>query len=163
MAMAKLPTRSPTHEDIPLARLSAMGLELEEIAEISDNGAIDLPALIELAEDRGRPPSHYLAAVALATELRVAPEAPLTVRVCAGNCQRWGALDVLDHLAERAAKQLAAPGGAAAFAIVPVSCLDRCDQAPACELVGDHGRLVVAPATPAALDEALRTLAGSTG
>lgn len=155
MAMAKLPTRSPTHEDVPIARLSAMGLELEDIA---DSGAVALPALIELAEDRGRPASHYLAAVALATELRVAPEAALTVRVCAGNCQRWGALDVLDHLAERAAQQLAA--GAAAFAIAPVSCLDRCDLAPACELVGDHGRLVVAPATPAALDDAIRTLAG---
>ena len=27
--------------------------------------------------------------------------APLTVRVCAGNCQRYGALDLLDHLVER--------------------------------------------------------------
>ena len=31
--MAKLPTRSPTHEDVPIARLSSMGLELEEVAE----------------------------------------------------------------------------------------------------------------------------------
>src|SRR5262249_51184209 len=115
-----------------------------------------LPALVELAEDRGRPASHYLAAVALATELRVAPTAPVTVRVCAGNCQRWGALDLLDHLAG----QLAGPAGRpAAFAIAPVSCLDRCDQAPACEIHGDHGQLVVAPATAAALDDALRELA----
>src|SRR4051794_41640703 len=94
--MAKLPTRSPPHEDIPPGRLAAMGLELEDIA---DGETVALPALIELAEDRGRPASHYLAAVALATELRVAPGAPLTVPVCAGNCQRWGALDLLDHLA----------------------------------------------------------------
>ena len=65
--MTKLPTRSPTHEDVPLGRLSSMGLELEDIA---DGDEVALPALIELAEDRGRPTSHYLAAVALATELR---------------------------------------------------------------------------------------------
>src|SRR5215470_12370755 len=112
--MAKLPTRSPTHEDVPPGRLAAMGLELEDIA-VGDEVA--LPQLIELAEDRGRPASHYLAALPLATELRLATEAPVTVRVCAGNCQRWGALDLLDHLAERAATS-------AAFGIAPVSCLD---------------------------------------
>jgi NADH:ubiquinone oxidoreductase subunit E len=140
----KLPSRSPTHEDVPIGRLSSMGLELEDIAE---DDQVTLPAMIELAEDRGRPVSHYLAALALATELRVAPTGPVTVRVCAGNCQRWGALDVLDHLAARAT-----------VSIAPVSCLDRCDQAPACEVHGTHGQLVIAPATPAALDEALTAL-----
>ena len=147
--MAKLPTRSPTHEDVPPARLAAMGLELEDIA---DGDEVALPRLIELAEDRGRPASHYLAALPLATELRLAADAAVTVRVCAGNCQRWGALDLLDHLAETAAKT-------PAFGIAPVSCLDRCDLAPACEIHGAHGQLVVAPATRSALDEALRELA----
>ena len=144
--MAKLPTRSPTHEDVPTGRLAAMGLELEDIA---DGDTVALPALVELAEDRGRPPSHYLAAVALATELRVAPAAPITVRVCAGTCQRWGALDLLDHLVDRRSAE---------FSIAPVSCLDRCDQAPACEVHGTHGQLVLAPATVGALDEALSAL-----
>jgi NADH:ubiquinone oxidoreductase subunit E len=153
--MAKLPTRSPTHEDVPPGRLAAMGLELEDIA---DGDTVVLRALIELAEDRGRPASHYLAAIALATELRVAPGAPVTVRICAGTCQRWGALDLLDHLVDR----LSGPptGPPPRFAIAPVSCLDRCDQAPACEIHGTHGQLVVAPATPSALDDALRELAG---
>ena len=124
-----------------------MGLELEDIAE---DGAVALPALVELAEDRGRPASHYLAAIPLATELRVAPApgAKVTVRVCAGTCQRYGALDLLDHVVERHA-------GAA---LTPVSCLDRCDHAPAVELHGAHGVLVIAPATPGALDEALAEL-----
>ncbi|MGN6105680.1 MAG: (2Fe-2S) ferredoxin domain-containing protein, partial [Kofleriaceae bacterium] len=123
--MAKRPTRSPTHADIEMSRLSSMGLEIEDIA---DGDQVALPALIELAEDRGRPASHYLAATALATELRVEPPSGtrLTLRVCAGNCQQYGALDLLDHVAERAART-------GAFAIAPVSCLDRCDVAPACE------------------------------
>lgn len=125
-----------------------MGLELEEIA---DDESVDLAQMIELAEDRGRPVSHYLAAVPLATELRVAPTGTLTVKACAGTCQRYGALDLLDHLVERWSQQKR-------FTIVPVTCLDRCDQAPACEVHGDHGQLVLAPATKSSLDEALDSL-----
>jgi hypothetical protein len=151
--VTKLPTRSPTHEDVDLGRLSSMGLELEEIAT---SDVVPLHALVELAEDRGRPASHYLAAIPLATELGVdcAPASPakLTVRVCAGTCQRYGALELLDHLVARWEKQ-------PAFAIAPVTCLDRCDQAPACELHGTHGQLVLAPATRANLTEALDELA----
>lgn len=145
----KVPTRSPTDEEVPIARLSAMGLELDEIAE---DGVVPVAALIELAEDRGRPASHYLAAIPLATELAVAkPAGPhVEVRVCAGNCQRYGALGVLDHLVERAAK--------GELAIVPVDCLDQCDLPPACELRGPGGQLVVATATPASLDEAITAL-----
>jgi len=145
--MTKLPTRSPTHEEIEISRLASIGIELEEIAEGDE---VPLPALIELAEDRGRPPSHYLAAIPLSTELRVAGDAPLTLKVCAGNCQRYGALDLLDHLVEHKH-----PG---AFKITPVTCLDRCDQAPACEIHGAHGQLVLAPATKASLDEAITSL-----
>jgi NADH:ubiquinone oxidoreductase subunit E len=138
----KTPTRSPTHEDVDLTRLSSMGLELEELA---DGETIELAALVEHAEDRGRPPSHYLAAIPLATELRLAPTGPLTIRVCAGTCQRWGALDLLDHLVTRADT----------VSIVPVACLDRCDHAPACELHTPDGTLVLAPATKAGVDEAI--------
>jgi hypothetical protein len=153
--MAKLPTRSPTHADVEPARLAAMGLELEDIA---DGETVPLPALIELAEDRGRPASHYLAAIPLATELRLAaPPSPaagagLVIRVCAGTCQRYGALELLEHLAPRAA------AAGARFSLAPVACLDRCDQAPACEVHGGHGQLVLAPATAASLDEALASL-----
>jgi NADH:ubiquinone oxidoreductase subunit E len=140
--MTKVPTRSPTHEDIELGRLAAMGLELEEIA---DGDEVALPALIELAEDRGRPPSHYVAAIALATELRLAGDTKITLKICAGNCQRYGALDLIDAVLGK-------------VTLVPVSCLDRCDQAPACELHGDHGVLVIAPATASAVEEALSHL-----
>jgi NADH:ubiquinone oxidoreductase subunit E len=146
--VTKVPTRSPTHEDVDIGRLASMGLEVEEIA---DGDTVALPALVELAEDRGRPVSHYLAAIPLATELRVAGNGGLTLKVCAGTCQRWGALDLLDHLADRAMRS-------AQLTLAPVSCLDRCDQAPACEVHGAHGQLVIAPATKASLDEAIDSL-----
>ena len=143
--MTKVPTRSPTHEDIEMRRLASMGLELEDIA---DGEAVSLAALVELAEDRGRPASHYIAAIPLATELRLAGDRTLKLRVCAGTCQRYGALDLIDGLVDA---RLAAD-------LVPVSCLDRCDNAPACELHGDHGQLVLAPATVSSVREAIDEL-----
>jgi len=137
----KTPTQSPTHAEVEMSRLASMSAELEDIA---DGETVTLDALVELAEDRGRPASHYLAALAL-TDLKL-PAGATTVRVCAGNCQQYGALDLLDHLLGKTA------------AIAPVGCLDRCDKAPACEVVGAHGTLVLAPATKASLDEALAAL-----
>ncbi len=146
--MKKVPTRSPTHEDVPFSRLSSMGLELDELAE---DEQVTIAKLAELAEDRGRPASHYLAAIPLATELRVAATGENEIRVCAGTCQRYGALDLLDHLVARHAK-------AGTFTICPVECLDHCDNAPAAEIHGAHGKLVLAPATASAIDEALDSL-----
>lgn len=148
----KTPTRSPTHADVDMSRLAAMGLEVEEIAEPSAEGTqeVTLPALIELAEDRGRPVSHYLAAIPLGEDVKVAGTGPV-LKVCAGSCQQWGALDMLEHVVERWQRH-------PSFRLMPVECLDRCDQAPACELHSDHGQLVLAPATKAMLDEALEAL-----
>ncbi len=146
----KVPTRSPTHEDVPISRLASMGLELEEIA-MPGSDELALPDLVELAEDRGRPASHYIAAIPLATELKLVSSPGLEVRVCAGNCQRYGALDLLDHLVARF-------GDGTKFGIVPVECLDHCDIGPACELHGAHGKLLLAPATTVSVDEALDSL-----
>jgi NADH:ubiquinone oxidoreductase subunit E len=152
----KTPTRSPTHTDIELSRLSSMGLELDELAEEHGSDTLALAAIVELAEDRGRPASHYLAALAVATELRVAPpaEVRVTVRACVGNCQRWGALDLVSHFVDHVAERQPH------VALVPIACLDRCDAAPACELDSADGKLVLAPATVSALDEAIASLVG---
>ena len=143
----KVPTRSPTHEEIPIARLPGMGLELEDIA--NGDGVVALDALVELAEDRGRPASNYLAAIPLASELTLAPLGkPVTVRVCAGTCQRYGALELLDYLV-----------GKRSASIVPVECLDQCDHGPAVEVHGPSGKLLLAPASFPKLDEAIAALA----
>jgi NADH:ubiquinone oxidoreductase subunit E len=125
-----------------------MGMELDEIA---DDGTVALGKLVELAEDRGRPASHYVVALPLATELTLAKSGGTEVRICAGNCQSYGALVLIDHLVARSL----AKGG---ITITPVECLDRCDVPPACELRGPGGQLVLAPATTTNLDEALDAL-----
>jgi len=145
--MAKVPTRSPTHREIEYGKLAGLGLDLEDVAV---DGAVTMKALIEVAEDRGRPPSHYLAGLALASELGlVGSDAPIKIIVCAGKCQSWGALDALDHLVDQWQTK------PARFALAVRSCLDRCDHAAVVQIDSPAGTVVITEATPRKLDEAL--------
>ena len=141
----KTPNRSPTHKEIDPARLARLGLEVEELAE---GGPLTPARVLELAAEQGKPPSHYYAAVALATEVEL-PAAPVTAVFCVGTCQSWGALDCVD----RAAAEWERRGGG--FAIGVRSCLDRCEQAPVCELRTPDGTAVVSQATPDGIGRAL--------
>ena len=148
----KVPHRSPTHREVDMARLAGLGLDLEDIAE---DGAVTLEALIELAEDRGRPASHYLAGLALASELTLtAGDAPVKLTACAGKCQSWGALDCLDHLVDRWADRRGK------FALAVRSCLDRCEHAAVVVVDSPDGTAVIDQATPAKVDAALDAILG---
>lgn len=150
MTHGKVPTRSPTHREVDIGKLAGLGLDLEEIAE---DGAVALAALIELAEDNGRRPSHYLAGLALATELTLTSGAsPIQITACVGKCQNWGALDCLDHLVDALNTT---PGR---FALAVRSCLDKCDHAAVIQLDSPLGTVVVTEATTAKLDDALTAL-----
>jgi NADH:ubiquinone oxidoreductase subunit E len=145
--MSKVPTRSPTHHEIDYGKLAGLGLDLDDVA---DGGEVTLAKLVEVAEDRGRPASHYLAGLALASEYQlVTPAAPVTVIACAGKCQSWGALDCLDHLVDALA---AKPGR---FRLAVRSCLDKCDHAAVVQIDSPAGTVVVTEASPRKLDEAL--------
>ncbi|MEZ4358852.1 MAG: hypothetical protein R3B48_01630 [Kofleriaceae bacterium] len=151
--MARPPARPPTHLAVDPLRLASLGLEAEELAE---DGVLAWAALDELAEDRGKPVSHYLAALALSDDVTLERPAGPVVHVCAGACQQWGALDLLEHLATRCVR-------GATFAVVPRSCLDRCDRAAVCVVESAEGAVVVEEATPAKLDEVLVALAPARG
>ncbi len=149
--MSTIPNRSTTHRDVDMGRLASLGLELEELAE---TGPLTTDRVIELAEEQGKPASHYYAAVALATELEL-PTAPVTAVFCAGKCQSWGALDAIDAAVAAWEKQ---PG---AFAIGVRTCLDKCFDAPVCELRTPAGTATLLRCKPAevvaAIADALAT------
>jgi hypothetical protein len=142
------PTRSTTHRDIEPSRLASIGLEVEEAA---DEQAVSLALLHDLAGDRGRPVSHYVAATVLATELPFVEEHTTRAVFCAGKCQSWGALDCID----RAAEIWQEKGG---FDLVAKTCLDRCEHAAVCEIRTEHGTAVITEATPEKVEEALRSV-----
>jgi len=147
--MGKIPNRSTTHRDIDLHKLAGLGMEVEELAE---GGPLSPDRVLALAEEQGKPPSHYYAGLALATELET-PVAPVTLVFCAGKCQSWGALDAID----RAATEWEKRGGG--FAIGVRTCLDKCEEAPVCEIRTPGGTASLLRVKPddvaAALDDAL--------
>jgi hypothetical protein len=144
-----VPTRSPTHRDLEFSKLASLGLEVEEAA---DGAPVAPEVLLELARDRGRPVSHYYAAAALAAEVELAIAHPVQAVFCAGKCQSWGALALIDRAAELWERRRD-------FDLVARACLDRCAQAAVCEIRTPDGTAVLTQATPdqveAALTEAL--------
>jgi hypothetical protein len=155
--MISRPTRSPTHREIEPSRLATLGTELDDIAA---GDKVALAALVELAEDRGRSPAHYLAGLALASEYQLdSGDAEASVTLCVGNCQSWGALDCAERAIELWQQRLAA--GQPGFRIAVKSCLDRCGGAAACVAATPAGTAVLLQATPEKLEEAVNTLLGA--
>jgi hypothetical protein len=143
--MSGVPTRSPTHRDIEFAKLAPLGNEIEDMAE---GEPVTAEQLIELANDRGRPPSHYFAASVLAADVELVSEHPIQAVFCAGKCQQWGALDCIDHALELREKK---PG----FDVLVKQCLDRCEHAAVCEIRTPDGTAVITQASPKKIEEAL--------
>ncbi len=150
--MSTIPNRSTTHRDIEMTRLAGLGMEVEELAE---SGPLTPSRVIALAEEQGKPPSHYYVAVALATELEL-PSEPITAVFCAGKCQSWGALDCIDAAATAWEKL----GGG--FAIGVRQCLDKCFDAPVCEIRTPDGTATLLRAKAADVTTALREATGKT-
>jgi glutaredoxin 3 len=119
------PTRPSTHTPAALAQLLDLGLDVEDLAA----GDPVTPAMIDaVAEDHGVPVARVLAGAAGMEGLRFARESTVLFEVCTGQCQSWGALDRLEHLATLRAQRREA--GLAFFDLRPRACLDRCAQAP---------------------------------
>ena len=148
--MSQIPNRSTTHRDIEMTRLAGLGMEVEELAE---SGRLTPDRLIALAEEQGKPASHYYVAVALATEVEL-PTEPVTAVFCAGKCQSWGALDCIDA----AATAWEQHGGG--FAIGVRQCLDKCFDAPVCEIRTPDGTATLLRAKAADVAAALAEATG---
>jgi hypothetical protein len=143
--MSSVPTRSTTHRDIEFHKLASLGLEVEEEA---DGKPLEAAQLLQLASDRGRPPSHYYAAAVLAAEVELVTTHPIQAVFCAGKCQSWGALDCIDHAIELREKH-------GKFDVLVRQCLDKCEHAAVCEIRTPDGTVTILQATPKKVEEAL--------
>ena len=146
------PTRPPTHRGLSFEKMAKLAAEIEEVA---DGGVVTAEALDDLAADLGAGVEAIYAALAT-TELRIETDSDVRFEVCAGGCQNWGALPVLERLVDSRNDRL--ENGAQAFDVVPRECLDTCRQAAAVVVVSPAGRGVIEAATPAKIDEAIAAL-----
>lgn len=150
--MPMRPTRPPTHQSLPLDRLTRLVTEIESIAEA---GVITAEALEDLAAERGVNVSELYAAVAF-TENAMKREHQVRFLVCAGGCQEWGALVNIEHLA--GLREARVEAGRPAFDIIPRQCLDTCMNAASVVAHAPAGKAMIPEATPQALDEAIEAL-----
>jgi NADH:ubiquinone oxidoreductase subunit E len=144
------PSRPPTHNELDLDKLSKLGLELDDIA---DDDLVRLDDLEELAQTLGVDESALLAAAALVTDYQIARDCDVQFVVCAGGCQKWGALDLLDELVRLRRDRLDA--GQPAFDIATRGCLDRCQDAAAVIVNTADGAATLPQATPEQLAAAV--------
>lgn len=153
----KRPSRPPTHQRLDLSRLAKLAAELEEIAE---DGAVTSEAVEDLAFERGVGPEEFYAALAT-TDLELRREHEVRFEVCAGGCQEWGALPLIEHLVDVRAERL--EDGEPAFDIIPRACLDQCNKAAAVVAAGPDGHALIPEATADGLDEAIDELVSGDG
>lgn len=142
-------------KELDFARLNKLALAIEDVA--SDD-QISLAALRELADDNNQELSHYVAAVALCTELRWTAPQTVVAKICVGNCQKSGAIALIDKVTVALDRD---PALAKLVTVSSSACLKQCEQAPACEIASPHGNAMLAPTTADAIIAALRELVAS--
>ncbi len=120
------PSRVPSHKAADHRRLMKIGSDLEDIAT---GGTLSFNDIDSYSMEQGVPHGLLYAAAAMTTDLTFATDSEHIISVCAGNCQQWGALPLIDMLCDlRVSRQ---DNEQPVFSIVAVPCLDQCKKAPA--------------------------------
>ncbi|WP_428262046.1 hypothetical protein [Haliangium sp.] len=130
--------RPPTHKALDHGRMMRLGLAVEDAA---DGELIDCDAIDELALEEGVDAAWLYASVATTTEVEIQRRHPVAFVACGGNCQNWGALELIELLTELRAQRL--DDGRDGFDIVAKSCLDQCEHAPVVEVHTPDGKALL--------------------
>ncbi len=119
------PLPEPTHEPLDMMSLFQM---VQDLRSHSEDGILTHDKLKEVASSKDVPVSHAYAAMVFDPGLAIDAKEPLIIAICAGRCQLFGAIPLLEHLIET--KEARATAGEGGFDIVPRNCLDQCDYPP---------------------------------
>ncbi len=136
-----------------MARLSRWAADIDNIAI---DGVVTSDALINLAAELGTGTENLYAALVTSEITLENSGEKIQFEICAGGCQQWGALPILEHLIDIRMDRI--DDGEPAFAIVAKACLNQCSAAPAVFLVSPQGRALLPAATIEHIDEAIETL-----
>jgi NADH:ubiquinone oxidoreductase subunit E len=80
---------------------------------------------------------------------------PIVARVCVGNCQKYGAIGVIDKVAAELGRNEALSQRAV---VIGATCLNQCERGPAVEVGSADGKALLAPATVDTVVAALREM-----
>jgi NADH:ubiquinone oxidoreductase subunit E len=151
------PTREPTHPTLDFGRLVSLASDAEDALEALGEEVLTPELIEEIAEELGARESHVYAAAVSIGAPAIAADAETSsqprIEVCVGQCQRWGAIEALDHLIDIRGRD-----DAPRFSIGVKTCLDACQHAAVVAIHTEDGTATIAAADPAKLDEALAEL-----
>lgn len=138
-----------------------MDLELQwDLSEAIDDAAPDRVVshdlMQQVADDNDVPVTQVYIAASIDPGLQWQGDEALTLHLCVGGCQAWGAGETLAALLDRRAALSAA--GKPSFDVIPQGCISLCDKAPAMMSLGDHGRAPHFAVRPVDVDEILGAL-----
>jgi NADH:ubiquinone oxidoreductase subunit E len=150
---SRRPAAPPTHKPVPMQKLMNLLMELEDVAE---GGVLGADAIEDCATEQGVPRAMMYAAAVLSPELRFAKESDVAFVCCAGGCQEWGAVDVIEQLLRLRRSRL--DEGKPAFDVHARMCLDRCENAPMVVAISPDGMAAIPAADAAKLAEAVEQL-----
>ena len=145
--------RKPTHAPLDLNVQWDLSDAIEEAAP---DKRVSHALMVQVAEAQEAPVSHVYIGAAIDPMLQWDRTSDLTIHVCVGACQGFGAAEVLDTvLAERDAR---AKDGKPTFDIIPRGCLSACERGPALASNGAHGQALHPEVSPAGVAEILDVL-----
>ena len=127
--------RKPTHEPLDMNVQWDLSDAIEDAAP---DKRVSHELMEQVAADQSCPVSHVYIGAAIDPMLQWERSSPLTIHVCVGACQGFGAADLLDAVLEaRAARSV---DDKPTFDIVPRGCLSACERAPVLASNGPHGQ-----------------------
>jgi len=145
--------RRPTHQPLDLNVQWDLSDAIEEAAP---DKRVSHELMAQVASAQDAPVSHVYIGAAIDPMLQWERASDLTLHVCVGACQGFGAVEVLDAIL--AARVARSEPGRAAFDIIPRGCLSACERGPVVTSNGPHGQAIHPGATPEGVAELLDVL-----
>ncbi len=149
----KKPSRPSSHKPLEMDRLIRLATELEETLESSGEPKLNATIIDELAADLGVPAAHLYVAAATMSELEFDTSSPVLLEVCAGGCQAWGAVDLIERAHDLFVTR--SESDQTTFGIVPRKCLDKCERAAVVQIRTPDGTAGLSETTLGQIDEAV--------
>jgi NADH:ubiquinone oxidoreductase subunit E len=128
------PPLIPTHQPIDMMSLYDL---FETIREMAATGPIKIADLEALADEKGVPRTHAYAATMFDPSIELETRSDVSIHVCTGRCQVFGAIDLLEELLK--IRDARTKEGKKSMDVVPRSCLDQCDFPPVMVSRSAHG------------------------
>jgi NADH:ubiquinone oxidoreductase subunit E len=145
--------RKPTHEPMDLNDQWDLSDALEDAAP---DRRVSHEMMVQVATEQSCPVAHVYIGACIDPMLQWQRQSDLTVHVCVGACQGYGAAEVLGRLLEVRDERSSA--GKPAFDVVPRGCLSACERAPVLSSNGAHGQALHPEVTIAGVDEIIDVL-----